>query len=186
MDKQWRGIFTIPTTPFDDRGALDEASLRREVQFCVEAGAHGIVCPVNASEFWTLSDDERKRVIRIVVEETAGRIPVVAGAAGVSDQHGAEMARYSQEVGADAVIAMPPYARPVPTPEVYAYYKAHVRRDQHPDLHPEPRLARGDAAEPRARREDGERAAARRLDQGGDLPARARDHGRAEALRSQA
>ena len=123
-DKQWRGIFTIPTTPFDDRGVLDEASLRREVQFCVEAGAHGIVCPVNASEFWCLSDDERKRVIRIVVEETAGRVPVVAGAAGVSDQHGAEMARFSQEVGADAVIAMPPYARPVPVGEIYAYYRS--------------------------------------------------------------
>ena len=123
-DRQWRGIFTIPSTPFDDQGVLDVESLRREIDFCVEAGAHGIVSPVNASEFWTLSDDERKLVIRVVVEQTAGRIPVVAGAAGVSDQHAAMMAKYAQEVGADAVIAMPPYARPIPTSEIYAYYKA--------------------------------------------------------------
>jgi len=51
MAKTMRGIFTIPSTPFDDRGRLDEEGLRRIVDFCVGCGAHGIVSPVNASEF---------------------------------------------------------------------------------------------------------------------------------------
>src|SRR5512146_2634507 len=123
-DKQWRGIFTIPCTPFDDQGVLDEESLRREVQFCVEARAHGVVAPVNASEFWTLTDEERKRVMRIVVEEVRGRIPTVLGVAGSSDAHAVMFARYAQEVGADSVIAMPPYVRLVSPKDIFEYYRA--------------------------------------------------------------
>ncbi|MCC7107618.1 MAG: dihydrodipicolinate synthase family protein, partial [Chloroflexi bacterium] len=124
MAEQWRGVFTIPCTPFDDQGVLDVESLRREVQFCIEAGAHGIVSPVNASEFWTLTDEERKRVMRIVVEEARGRIPVVLGAAGTSDQHAVEFARYAQSLGADAIIAMPPYVRVASPRDIFAYYQA--------------------------------------------------------------
>lgn len=61
----WRGIFVIIVTPFTKKGELDEDSLRREVRFNVQAGAHGLVGPANASEFSTLSDDERKRWIEI-------------------------------------------------------------------------------------------------------------------------
>ena len=64
----FRGVFTIPVTPFDERGEVDEASLQREVDWCVRAGAHGIVAPVNASEGPALTDEERKRVTRLVAE----------------------------------------------------------------------------------------------------------------------
>ncbi len=61
--KGHRGLFTIPVTPFTDYGALDVASLRRLIAFCVEAGAHGIVAPVNASEGPFLTDEERRQVV---------------------------------------------------------------------------------------------------------------------------
>ena len=124
MAGNWRGIFTIPCTPFDEQGGLDLDSLKRELDFCIDTGAHGIVSPVNASEFWTLSDDERKLVIRTCAEHIGGRIPYVAGTAGASDSHAAMLSSYAQSVGADAVIAMPPYARLSPVSEIYAYYKA--------------------------------------------------------------
>jgi len=60
MTESWHGIFTIPFTPFHDDRSLDEESLRREVDFVIEAGAHGIVAPVNSSEFYLLSDEERR------------------------------------------------------------------------------------------------------------------------------
>ena len=124
MTKQWRGVFTIPCTPFDDRGVLDYDSLRNEIDFCVSAGAHGIVYPVNASEFWTLTDEERMNAVELVVRQVNGKVPVVVGAAGVSDPHAVLLAKHAQEVGADAVIAMPPYARPVSEKDVYPYYAA--------------------------------------------------------------
>src|SRR6266508_865205 len=78
MNKPWRGIFVILVTPFTETFELDEASLRKQVRFCIKAGAHGLVGPANASEFPTLSDDERKRWIEIVVTEAGGQVPVVA------------------------------------------------------------------------------------------------------------
>lgn len=122
--KPFRGVFTIPVTPFDERGQLAEEDLRRVVRFCVKAGAHGIVAPVNASEFSALSDDERRRVAEIAVQETAGRIPVVVGASAVSAEVAVGFARHAKRIGADAIIAMPPYVRKPNADGVYAYYKA--------------------------------------------------------------
>lgn len=124
MASQWRGIFTIPCTPFDDQGVLDKESLRREIQFCIEAGAHGIVFPVNASDFWTLSDEERQEAVEIVVREVQGRVPVVVGVAGASDPHAVAFAKHAQAVGADAVIAMPPYVRVAAEKDIFRYYQA--------------------------------------------------------------
>jgi 4-hydroxy-tetrahydrodipicolinate synthase len=95
------------------------------VDFCVGCGAHGIVSPVNASSFSVLTDDERKTVIRIVIEQTAGRVPVVSGVAGVSAEHAAMFAAYAASVGADAVIAMPPYVNKINFEDgLVAYYRA--------------------------------------------------------------
>ncbi len=105
----WHGIFTIPQTPFTDDGVLDEEGLRRQIDFCVEAGTHGIVYPVMASEFWLLSDDERKRALDVAVEQVDGRIPMIAGVAGVSTEVAVMFSRYSREAGADGAIALPPY-----------------------------------------------------------------------------
>ncbi len=124
MPQPWRGIFVIVVTPFLENYELDEASLRREVNFCIDAGATGLVGPANASEFPTLSDDERKRWIEIVVEEAAGRIPVIA-----TTNHGhalpaVALSRWSQEVGADGVMAMPPSILSPGPDGCYAFYSA--------------------------------------------------------------
>ena len=104
----WRGVFTIPVTPFHEDGSIDWASLRSCVEFCIEAGAHGIVMPVNASEFFTLTDDERDEVVRVGVEVTDGAVPFVAGTTGVSPQHAIARSLAAQEAGADAVMVLPP------------------------------------------------------------------------------
>ncbi len=105
----WHGIFTIPQTPFTDDGLFDEEGLRRQIDFCVDGGVHGIVYPVMVSEFWLLSDDERKRAIDAAVRSVAGRVPMIAGVAGVSTEVAVMFGRYSREAGADGAIALPPY-----------------------------------------------------------------------------
>jgi 4-hydroxy-tetrahydrodipicolinate synthase len=118
-----RGVFAIPPTPFKEDGQLDEQGLRNIVQFCLKSGAHGVVTPVNASEFIALTDEERKRVVRIAVEEAGGIIPVVAGVAGTTAEHAAYHARYAREVGADSFIAMPPYIKKATPEEIIHYYQ---------------------------------------------------------------
>ena len=120
----WRGVFTIPSTPFTENDELDEDGLRSIIDFCVECGAHGIVMPVNASEFTFLMDGERFRVAEIAVEQTAGRIPVVIGSGGICAAAAVQFARHGQEIGADAIIAVSPYVHKLDTEGIYAYYKA--------------------------------------------------------------
>jgi 4-hydroxy-tetrahydrodipicolinate synthase len=119
-----RGVYTIPVTPFTASGEVDETSLRRTIDFCCDAGAHGIVTPVNASEYTSLTDDERKHITRIACEQTRGRVPVVIGISGVSNEAVVMFARAAKDAGADAVIAMPPYVRKANNDGVYSYYKA--------------------------------------------------------------
>lgn len=122
MSTTFRGVFTIPSTPFDEQIEVDWEGLRRVVDFCVECGAHGIVWPVNASGFATLSDEERLKGARIVVEQVAGRIPVVIGTQGVSASHAAMFSRHANEIGADAVIAMAPYVQELADEEALLHY----------------------------------------------------------------
>jgi 4-hydroxy-tetrahydrodipicolinate synthase len=122
--KRFRGVFAIPCTPFTEDGALDEASLRREVEFCLACGVHGLVAPVNASEFFSLTEEERRRVAEIVVGEVRGQVPVVVGVSGASTEIAVGLARHAREIGADALIAMPPYVRKCAPSEIFDFYTA--------------------------------------------------------------
>jgi dihydrodipicolinate synthase/N-acetylneuraminate lyase len=111
QNEPFRGIFTIPSTPFREDGELDVTSFCRVVDFCVECGAHGLVYPVNASEFTSLSDAERFRLCEVLVEQNAGRIPAIIGVAGVTKEVASRFAKHAHDIGADGVIAMPPYIK---------------------------------------------------------------------------
>ncbi len=120
----FRGVFAIPPSPFTASGELDEDSLRSCIEFSIRSGAHGLVGPVNASEFTVLSDDERVRVAEILVEETAGRVPVVVGVSAASQEAAVRFTHHAATSGADAVIAMPPYIRHPSSDGVVAFYQA--------------------------------------------------------------
>jgi dihydrodipicolinate synthase/N-acetylneuraminate lyase len=120
----WSGCFAIPMTPYTEQDRIDEAILADEINFIVESGAGGIVAPVMVSEFTSLSEEERKLMVRVAVEAAAKRTPVVANCAAVNTRLAVEYAVYSQEVGADGVIAMPPYAMVPDFEKIYAYFQA--------------------------------------------------------------
>jgi 4-hydroxy-tetrahydrodipicolinate synthase len=120
----WRGIFVIIVTPFTKDYELDEHSLRREVRFNVQAGAHGLVGPANASEFSTLSDDERKRWIEIVVSETRKRALVVAATTSGHALPAVALSQFAQRAGADGIMAMPPHVMHPDAAGCYDYFKA--------------------------------------------------------------
>lgn len=124
MHQPWRGIFPIVITPFTPGLELDEAGLRRVVRFCLEAGARGLVGPANASEFTTLSDDERRRWIEIVAGEAAGQAPVIAATTCGHALPAIALSRFAQQVGASCVMAMPPHVLHPDAAGCYAYYRA--------------------------------------------------------------
>lgn len=122
MTESWHGIFTILFTPFHDDRSLDEESLRREVDFVIEAGAHGIVAPVNSSEFYLLSDEERRHYAEVLVDQAKARVPVVIGTAAPNVGTAEALTRHARDLGAAGVIAMPPYVIRLDPDDIHDYY----------------------------------------------------------------
>lgn len=123
-DRPWRGSFAIPMTPFDDRDRIDEEVLAAEIEFCVESGVGGIATPLMVSEFRLLSEDERKLMMRLPMEVSAGRVPIIGNVAAVNTPLAVEYAEYAQQLGVNGVIAMPSYIHKPDFDTIYAYYRA--------------------------------------------------------------
>jgi len=124
MSALFRGIFPVLQTPVTADGELDIASLKREVNFCIQAGAHGLVFPVLGGEFQFLTEGERQQLVEVIVSEADGRVPVVVGVAGSIKAEAVLHARHAAQVQADAVIALPPYISAGSREEIRDYYEA--------------------------------------------------------------
>ena len=124
MNQPMRGIFPVLQTPLDANGQLDAEGLRREVRFCIEAGAHGLVYPALGSELQYLSDRERQQLVEVVVAEAHGQVPVIVGVSAPSAAIAAEHARHAGQAQAQAVMALPPYITPGSPDEIMDYYRA--------------------------------------------------------------
>jgi len=120
----FRGIFPVLLTPIGADGDVLYDELVKQTEFCVAAGAHGLVYPVLGSEFQFLTDAERLRGMVTVVRTAAGQLPVVGGVAAPSRQVAVELARAAADSGVDAVIALPPYISAGTPEEIRAYYEA--------------------------------------------------------------
>jgi 2-keto-3-deoxy-L-arabinonate dehydratase len=103
------GVFPIVPTIFDGDGALDELGQRATIDLLLRAGVHGMVLLANASEGYAVSDAERSKVITWVVGHVNGRVPVVVTCNHPSTVGAVRFAREAQELGADAVMFLPPF-----------------------------------------------------------------------------
>ena len=104
-----RGIYTPNLVPFQADGRINEDELRRLVNWLIEKGITGLYPNGSTGEFIRLSFEERKRVIQIVVEETRGRVPILAGAAESNLALILEACRTYADLGCAAVSVTGPY-----------------------------------------------------------------------------
>lgn len=104
-----KGIYTAIVTPFDVDGEFDEKIFRKLVDFQVDAGAAGLLVIGGSGEYVSLTPSERKRVIDVAMEQAAGRIPIIVGALSPSTHEVREISRHAADVGAAAVLVLPPY-----------------------------------------------------------------------------
>src|SRR5262249_41878743 len=116
MRTPWTGCGTALVTPFTRDGSLDETAVRRLVRRQIEAGIHFLVPCGTTGESPTLTEDERVRVVELVVEEAAGRVPVLAGAGGYDTKEVVSAGRRMKLAGATGILSVTPYYNK-PTPE---------------------------------------------------------------------
>jgi 4-hydroxy-tetrahydrodipicolinate synthase len=103
------GVYTALVTPFQDDGSVDEASLRKLVDFQIEGGVAGLVPMGTTGESPTLSHEEHIEIVKIVLEQTANRVPVIAGAGSNSTAEAIDLSRRSKESGVAATLQVSPY-----------------------------------------------------------------------------
>ena len=124
MSPQWTGVGTALVTPFTASGAVDEAAVRRLARRQIDAGVHFLSPCGTTGEAPTLSDDEKVRVVELVVEEAEGCIPILAGAGGYSTREVIGLVGRMERAGADGILSVTPYYnKPTPT-GLFEHYKA--------------------------------------------------------------
>lgn len=118
-----KGVIPPIATPFDEAGELDLASLRKLTNYLIDNGVHGIFCLGSTGECAALTDEERVALVQTVMEEAAGRVPVLAGITETSTRRAIRLGRLVVEAGAQAVVVAPPYYHMNSQQELLGYYR---------------------------------------------------------------
>jgi 4-hydroxy-tetrahydrodipicolinate synthase len=124
MRTPWTGCGTALVTPFARDGAVDESNVKRLAKRQIDGGIHFLVPCGTTGESPTLSDDERFRVVELVVEEAAGRVPVLAGAGGYDTREVIRSAQRMKRLGAAGILSVTPYYNKPTQEGLFQHYSA--------------------------------------------------------------
>ncbi len=127
-----KGLIVPILTPFDNEEKLDVEALKNHVDFLVEKGVHGIFPLGTAGEFALLSADERVKVIEAVIDAVNGRVPVYAGVSDPGTMNAVNYARAARDLGADAVVATPPFYYKTDEEGILNHFTSIVERSEIP------------------------------------------------------
>jgi 4-hydroxy-tetrahydrodipicolinate synthase len=123
-EARFHGVFPYLVSPIGDDGKVNEAVLARLCEDLIEAGVHGLTPLGSTGEFAYLSRPQKRRVVEVVIEAAAGRVPVVAGVASTTTADALDQAREWERLGCDGILAVLEAYFPVDDDGVYAYFKA--------------------------------------------------------------
>ena len=117
-----KGIFTALLTPFKDDYSINEASLKKLVEFNLEKGINGFYVGGSTGEGLIMTSDERKEVFRIVKEAAGDKVPLIAHCGSISTDEAISMAKTAEALGYDAVSAVAPLYYGFSFPAIRKYY----------------------------------------------------------------
>jgi len=119
----FRGSFPALVTPFKN-GDVDVETLKDLVEWHIAEGSTGLVPVGTTGESPTLTHTEHEKVIEVVVEAAAGRVPVIAGAGSNNTSEGIRLIRHAERVGADAALVVTPYYNKPTQAGLFAHFQA--------------------------------------------------------------
>jgi len=122
-DNRLRGIFTPNIVPLDDRGEINERELRRYIDWLIAKGVHGLYPNGSTGEFTRFTVEERRRIIEIIADQAAGRVPILAGAAEANTRETIKACEHYHSLGCRAVAIVSPFYYKLSPAGVYAYFK---------------------------------------------------------------
>lgn len=119
-----KGVVVPMITPIDENELIDEAAIRRQVDFVIDGGVSGILLFGSNGEFYVIEEDEMERGLKIVLDQAAGRVPVYFGIGAISTKKCIRLAKMAVANGAASVsILQPMFLKPTET-ELFEHFKA--------------------------------------------------------------
>jgi hypothetical protein len=120
----WRGVFPAITTPFKNDHSIDHDALGRHISWLIDSGCGAMVPLGSLGESATLTFAEKVAILRTCVAATEGRVPVIAGIAGLATAECVALAREAERVGCGGIMALPAYVYYSDWYEASAHYSA--------------------------------------------------------------
>ena len=123
--------YTALLTPFKDN-KVDFESYRKLIDFQIENGTHGLVPVGTTGESPTLSHDEHKKLVEVCIEQSNGRVPVIAGAGSNSTSEAVDFVKHGCDAGADGLLVVTPYYNKPTQSGLIAHYKELIKNSSKP------------------------------------------------------
>jgi 4-hydroxy-tetrahydrodipicolinate synthase len=119
----FEGVYVVIVTPFRPNGEVDYAGIRKNVEWLVAQGVHGIVALGSTGEFASLEDQEKTEVAEAALEAVGGRVPVLVGATAETTDKAIAYARQAKQMGAAGVLVLPSYYYTPNQDEIHVHYR---------------------------------------------------------------
>ena len=121
--KAFKGVIPAVLTVFDKEENIDEVGMRQLVSFLIDKGVNGLYLTGSTGEGFTMTSEERKKVVEIVIDETAGRVPVVVHVGAIGTKISIDLAKHAESVGADGISSVPPFYWKFNENQIIKYYE---------------------------------------------------------------
>ena len=134
MKIDWKGVFPAVTTQFKKDQSLDLDATARHIDALIESGVTGLVMLGSLGENTALEPEEKRRVMELAIQTSAGRVPVLSGVAECSTAAGCRYARDMEKLGADGLMVLPAMIYKADPRETIAHFRAVARSSGLPIL----------------------------------------------------
>ncbi len=121
--KDIKGVIPATLTCFDKNEKVDEKRTRTLIEFLVNSGVDGLYITGSTGICFTMTTEERKKSTEIVIDQVAGRLPVIVHVGDIGTAKSIELARHAESIGADAISSVPPFYWGFSPEAIYGYYK---------------------------------------------------------------
>ncbi len=119
----FKGVIPAVLSVFDEQENTDEQATREFIRFLISFKIGGLYLTGSTGEAFLMNSDERKRQVEIVLDEVAGRLPVVGHVGAISTRASINLAKHAQHAGADGVSSVPPFYSKFTEDQIYHYYR---------------------------------------------------------------
>ena len=117
------GVIPAMITSFNKDESINKEGIRKTVDYLVSQKVNGLYITGSTGETFLMSQQEKKNVIEIIVEEVNGRVPVIAHIGSIGTKITTELGEYAEKIGVDAISALPPFYYSFSNDEIFNYYK---------------------------------------------------------------